>query len=385
METIKYSLISKQDLKLGTGTYEITLADGRVVTVEEVDIGKLLEQYPVKSYATTSDLPTTGVAAGSLARVSADSGLYIYSGSAWAAVGGSGSHNHAASEITSGTLLMARGGLGADFSATTQGYLFYFSATGVLSALAPGAVGQFLQTQGAGANPLWANPESLTAHTIGSSTHSDVNLTSVAQGDILYRNGSSQWVNLAPGTSGQYLQTLGASANPAWANVTSGFVIDKVTANTTVTTTTTETNIYSKAIPANTIGTDGMLRLTIRISDLDITANDNLVLRFKLGTTTMCTITITADGCVSTTNATVMLQFLIQGDGATNAQGGMAWIRGTGMDGSATEINTSAGFAHGTAAEDSTGALNMIVTADFSSANAADSITLANAILEKLQ
>ena len=41
---------------------------------------------------------------------------------------------------------------------------------------------------------------------------------SPAQGDILYYNGSA-WTDLAHGTSGQYLQTQGASANPQWATV----------------------------------------------------------------------------------------------------------------------------------------------------------------------
>ena len=36
-----------------------------------------------------------------------------------------------------------------------------------------------------------------------------------AQGDIFYFNGSN-WVYLAPGTSGTYLETLGAGANPQW-------------------------------------------------------------------------------------------------------------------------------------------------------------------------
>lgn len=44
---------------------------------------------------------------------------------------------------------------------------------------------------------------------------SDVNLTSAAQGDILYRN-ASEWVNLGPGSAGQVLQTQGAGANPGW-------------------------------------------------------------------------------------------------------------------------------------------------------------------------
>lgn len=37
-----------------------------------------------------------------------------------------------------------------------------------------------------------------------------------AQGDILYR-GASTWTVLAPGTSGNFLQTQGAAANPIWA------------------------------------------------------------------------------------------------------------------------------------------------------------------------
>ena len=44
---------------------------------------------------------------------------------------------------------------------------------------------------------------------------------SVAQGDILYYNGTN-WVFLAPGTSGDYLQTQGASANPRWHTVSGG-------------------------------------------------------------------------------------------------------------------------------------------------------------------
>lgn len=40
---------------------------------------------------------------------------------------------------------------------------------------------------------------------------------SAAQGDILYR-GAASWARLAAGTAGFFLQTAGASANPAWAS-----------------------------------------------------------------------------------------------------------------------------------------------------------------------
>jgi len=44
----------------------------------------------------------------------------------------------------------------------------------------------------------------------------DVALTSVARGDVLYR-GAAKWNNLAAGTSGQYLKTNGVGADPSWA------------------------------------------------------------------------------------------------------------------------------------------------------------------------
>ena len=45
-----------------------------------------------------------------------------------------------------------------------------------------------------------------------------INVGSDAQGDVYYRNGSGIFTRLAPGTSGQYLQTQGAGANPQWAD-----------------------------------------------------------------------------------------------------------------------------------------------------------------------
>jgi hypothetical protein len=86
--------------------------------------------------------------------------------------------------------------------------------------------------QDSGVNSLTLNfPTIAQGHLIGNANGtpqpaSDTPLTSLidtlgsyAQGDILYRN-STGWVFLAPGTSGQFLETLGAAANPTWATVT---------------------------------------------------------------------------------------------------------------------------------------------------------------------
>ena len=41
-ETVRFSLIGKQDIRFGKGTFEITLADGSVVILEEVNIGRII-------------------------------------------------------------------------------------------------------------------------------------------------------------------------------------------------------------------------------------------------------------------------------------------------------------------------------------------------------
>jgi len=48
-------------------------------------------------------------------------------------------------------------------------------------------------------------------------------IAGLAQGDVLYYNGTS-WVRLGAGTSGQYLKTNGTGANPSWSTVSSDFV-----------------------------------------------------------------------------------------------------------------------------------------------------------------
>lgn len=55
---------------------------------------------------------------------------------------------------------------------------------------------------------------------------------SSTQGVVLYHNGTA-WVALSPGTSGQFLQTQGAGANPQWAAGSSGWTfVDSQTAST---------------------------------------------------------------------------------------------------------------------------------------------------------
>jgi len=84
----------------------------------------------------------------------------------------------------------------------------------------------------------------------------DLTITNEAQGDILYFDGSN-WVRLAAGTAGTYLQTQGAGANPQWASVTATsaskltdtFDIEGGTYDITVDITTQTTSAVTVTLP----------------------------------------------------------------------------------------------------------------------------------------
>lgn len=88
METISYSRIGREDLQIGRNQFEVTLANGQIVTLNEVDLGYILANLTgYKTYATTSVLPTVDlVNPGRIARVSADGKIYVDNGTAWVAI-----------------------------------------------------------------------------------------------------------------------------------------------------------------------------------------------------------------------------------------------------------------------------------------------------------
>jgi len=73
-ETVQFSKIGKQDIQIGFGTFEVTLADGRVVTLDEVDIG-----YLVGDAFTEANLPVSVAGVGRLGRVTDNArGLWMH-------------------------------------------------------------------------------------------------------------------------------------------------------------------------------------------------------------------------------------------------------------------------------------------------------------------
>lgn len=60
-----------------------------------------------------------------------------------------------------------------------------------------------------------------TISTAGKVNISALTVASQAQGDVIYASGATTWARLGPGTSGQFLKTQGASANPVWGDAPS--------------------------------------------------------------------------------------------------------------------------------------------------------------------
>lgn len=84
---------------------------------------------------------------------------------------------------------------------------------------------------------------------------------SAAQGDILYR-GATTWTRLGAGTSGQYLQTQGTGANPTWATVSAsggGSTNVWIPAAQWIPRTTNGCGIDSRELTTNKVNTDELL------------------------------------------------------------------------------------------------------------------------------
>jgi hypothetical protein len=169
---------------------------------------------------------------------------------------------------------------------------------------------------------------------------------------------------------GSQLTNLPASGGSA--------ALNKVTADTTVANNAAETNLYSFSTAGGTLSTNNVLRLTVQITDLDMIDGDSCVLRFKYGGTTLVSITLSGPTESPVTNEKALITMVLAADGATNSQVGSVVIRAT------ASTSASPNFVQGTSAVDSTVAQTFAVTADWNFASTGNSITLGQAILEKI-
>jgi hypothetical protein len=97
-----------------------------------------------------------------------------------------------------------------------QGALLSLEASGTPAFLAPGSAGQMLVSGGASGSNSWSNALLDNSVTLAKLQHETV------QGSVIYLDASGTPTYLAPGTSGQVLQSGGASANVSWETASTG-------------------------------------------------------------------------------------------------------------------------------------------------------------------
>ena len=151
-------------------------------------------------------------------------------------------------------------------NATTGGFAVTFKVSGQTGVSVPNGATVLLYVDGTDARTVTGSLASQSASNVsitgGSVSSNNVTITggsisnvtgvvlnpaSVVQGDILYYSGSA-WARLAAGTSGQYLKTNGANANPQWSGVVGEYYSQNTApsnaSNTAVWYTGLENNVY---------------------------------------------------------------------------------------------------------------------------------------------
>lgn len=163
------------------------------------------------------------------------------------------------------------------------------------------------------------------------------------------------------------------------------YLLNADVAAATVVNTTTETPVYSFSVPAGTLGTSNKLRLKLDGSLLNNTGGTQpLQVRVKYGTTTCIDITTTALGA-SATARPLLLSCDLAATGAATTQAAAATLHiggATGIVGVVGQIGSFYPAAHESIAEDSSGALNMVVSVQFAVADAALSFTAKTCYVE---
>lgn len=172
------------------------------------------------------------------------------------------------------------------------------------------------------------------------------------------------------GSNGQVLSTDGSGNLIFTSTSSSKFEVDTTEVN--INNSSTETTLFSVSVPGGTLSTNNAIEGRIAISQLDKGSVRNLTLRLKYGSTTIATVAAGTGGS-NFVDMAGFIDFSLVADGSTSAQ--KAVISGNlANNGSASDGVDWLFGDYGTATEDSTGALNLSVTAQFSGADVSDNL-----------
>lgn len=366
-------------------TIQFDQADGFVVS-NPVGATARLDLAAVPTSALAG--PITQAKGGTNIDTSASTGIPKISAGAWTvptrvgtADGGTNVDTSAATGIpkvaagawTTPTLVAVADG-GTNLASGTSGGVLGYTAIGTLASSILLTLRGLLLGGGAGATPTAIAALTNGQLPIGSTGADPVPATITAGTNISVVNAAgSITIN----------NTAAAATDP---------ILDRVTADTTVANTITETTIYTFSVVGGTLSTNKRLRLILQTKITD-TVGGALTLRFKYGAATVLTSALTMGGLNSQfgTDRAVQMIAMLSGDGATNSQIGSLGAIGFSQvdtdDGLVSGLYLKGAAAigeRGTTAVDSTAAQTLVLTAQWSTASAARSITMEHAVLELL-
>lgn len=229
--------------------------------------------------------------------------------------------------------------------------------------------------------PFFLNATSATS---GDASWTEGTLASsvlTTQGDVLYRDASGLQ-RLAAGTSGQVLQTQGAGANPQWADAGgSSLVLSRVgVANTTTDTTEAIFTGCTYAFASNSLAAADTLRWAFTAA---MTAQggskDTVVFRVRLGGVAGTILWESPAATLGdTTGGNGWAGIMTTGASGTASYGGMGFLNLTGQ--TATATTSAQGIlwrSDDTFALDTTASQSIVLTYDFG-ANDAGNVAVAS-------
>ena len=189
------------------------------------------------------------------------------------------------------------------------------------------------------------------------------------QGEVLFVDSNGDLAVLSVGSNGQVLKSGGSGADVAWG--ASGTKLDLDVTGASIGNSATETTMYTFSVPGGTLGTASGVKGRVYFSEVKFTSSVALTFRLKYGTTTIASASATESHSGS---AQGFLDFFVVANAATNAQkGAFQLIQNIPGD----QTNMSFFYGNGTAAEDSTGALALTITAQWGSAIASSNCAAA--------
>lgn len=277
-----------------------------------------------------------------------------------------------------------------NFGSDATGDIIYRTSGGVTARLAIGTSGNILQVSSGGIPEWVTNPAAADASTTVKGVVEKATSAEIIAGTSAGGTGALLFIGpdaVAQSGADKILKLDSSGRLPALDGSLLTGVIPSVTDKVNVTTTDgtvsgtgTETDFLTVSIAANTLGTNNAIVGKCYFSWTNVSTTSK-VIKLIYGSTTVATATIPS-GATTGITFNGYIDFVLVAAGSTSSQEGSVVINGSeaSLDLTATNGRQIYGAAHGTAAENSTGALNLKLSW---TQNSGETFTMRHAVVTK--